>query len=205
MLDNQVPMIVLTGGPCAGKTSVLSFLTQKLSEMGYTVFTLPEMASLILNVGVNPISAGLTTKEFQQVILGSQLNFEDMILDLAKLAQDKAKKPLIICDRGAMDVLAYMEPMEFKELAESLGTSMGELLGSRYLGVVHLRSAAVGVEEAYGFNNPMRHETIEEARAKDAAVCNAWCGHSHLRVVPAMTDFGAKRQRVFGHSGTPRD
>ncbi len=198
MLENKVPMIVLTGGPCAGKTTVLSYLRQKLEEMGYTVFTVPEMATLILNTGINPTSIGLSTKEFQQIILESQLDFEDMILDLSGQVQSKGKKqPLIICDRGAMDILAYMEPLEFKELAESLGAPMGELLGSRYQGVIHLRSAAVGLEEAYNLDNPMRHETAEEARTKDAAVCNAWCGHSHLRVVPAMADFAAKRQRVL--------
>jgi dephospho-CoA kinase len=33
MVDDRIPKIVLTGGPCAGKTSVLNFLAQKLGEM----------------------------------------------------------------------------------------------------------------------------------------------------------------------------
>lgn len=37
--------IVLTGGPCAGKTTALSKLEQHLLELGYFVFIVPETAT----------------------------------------------------------------------------------------------------------------------------------------------------------------
>ena len=36
-----------TGGPCAGKTTGITVLADKLRELGHTVFTVPEAASMI--------------------------------------------------------------------------------------------------------------------------------------------------------------
>ena len=43
--------VVITGGPCAGKTTSLTQIVDSLSEKGYTVFSVPEAASLIFNSG----------------------------------------------------------------------------------------------------------------------------------------------------------
>ena len=48
----RVSEIVLTGGPCAGKTTALAVLSQKLSDYGYQVLVCPETASLVINAGV---------------------------------------------------------------------------------------------------------------------------------------------------------
>ena len=39
--------IVLTGGPCGGKTTAITTLADKLRERGFGVFIVPEAASLI--------------------------------------------------------------------------------------------------------------------------------------------------------------
>lgn len=35
--------IVLTGGPCAGKSTILKRIVEKYSQLGYAVYTLPEI------------------------------------------------------------------------------------------------------------------------------------------------------------------
>lgn len=43
--------IVVTGGPCAGKTTAITTLADKLREKGYATFIVPEAASLIFTSG----------------------------------------------------------------------------------------------------------------------------------------------------------
>ena len=48
-----IPKFVLTGGPCAGKTTALSKIIEKFSDLGYQVYALPETATLFNQAGVN--------------------------------------------------------------------------------------------------------------------------------------------------------
>lgn len=43
----RVHKICLTGGPCAGKTTGLAYISEKLREKGYNVFVVPEASTLI--------------------------------------------------------------------------------------------------------------------------------------------------------------
>lgn len=43
--------ICLTGGPCAGKTTALSTLTQVLTQRGYRVLQVPEAATMLMKGG----------------------------------------------------------------------------------------------------------------------------------------------------------
>ena len=38
---NQIKKIVLTGGPCAGKTTAMVKVIEHFSSLGYKVFTIP--------------------------------------------------------------------------------------------------------------------------------------------------------------------
>lgn len=41
----------ITGGPCGGKTTGLSYLSEKLREEGYEVLIVPEAATMIASGG----------------------------------------------------------------------------------------------------------------------------------------------------------
>lgn len=43
----EIFKIVLTGGPCAGKTTAITTLADKLRENGFVVYIIPEAASMI--------------------------------------------------------------------------------------------------------------------------------------------------------------
>ena len=47
MSSGEVPFfkIVLTGGPCSGKSSSLKYITKKLSNIGFKVYTVPEVST----------------------------------------------------------------------------------------------------------------------------------------------------------------
>lgn len=41
----------ITGGPCAGKTTAIASISEKLRQLGYTVFIVPEAATMIFSGG----------------------------------------------------------------------------------------------------------------------------------------------------------
>jgi putative protein kinase ArgK-like GTPase of G3E family len=48
---HSIVRICLTGGPCAGKTTALSTLSQHLTLMGFKVLMVPEAATLLMKGG----------------------------------------------------------------------------------------------------------------------------------------------------------
>jgi nucleoside-triphosphatase THEP1 len=60
---HSVTRILLTGGPCAGKTSALASICQDLSQLGYKVLTVPEAATIIMKGGAMIASSSFTQKQ----------------------------------------------------------------------------------------------------------------------------------------------
>lgn len=50
---NTIKKIVLTGGPCAGKTTALVKIIDHFSGLGYKVFTIPEVPTMFTQAGMN--------------------------------------------------------------------------------------------------------------------------------------------------------
>lgn len=51
MEQRNITKVCLTGGPCAGKTSGLAYLSEKLRDDDINVFMVPEAATLLANGG----------------------------------------------------------------------------------------------------------------------------------------------------------
>lgn len=198
---SEIVKIVLTGGPCAGKTTALVRVIEHFSSLGFKVFTIPEVPTLFTQSGMNYLT---TNKGFfyqgEKATLEIQLALEDKF---QRMAQECTEQPcLIVCDRGAMDISAYMAPEMWAEITRAVGTSTAELR-QRYDAVLHLVSAADGAEQYYTTaNNAQRYEQMNEeglriARSLDKKVIHAWTGHPHLRVINNHDDFEAKMHRVI--------
>ena len=50
---SNIKKIVLTGGPCAGKTTALVKIIEHFSSRGYKVFTVPEVPTIFLQAGMD--------------------------------------------------------------------------------------------------------------------------------------------------------
>jgi CYTH domain-containing protein/predicted ATPase len=197
---NDIKKIVLTGGPCAGKTTALVRVIEHFSSLGYKVFTIPEVPTLFTQAGMNYLTKNKGFfYEGEKATLEIQLALEDKFL---RMAQECTKPCLIVCDRGAMDISAYMSPATWDDITRSVGTSTPELR-DRYDAVLHLVSAADGAEQYYTTaNNAQRYEQMNEeglrvARSLDKKVIHAWTGHPHLRVINNHDDFDCKMNRVL--------
>lgn len=187
--------IVLTGGPCAGKTTALVKVIEHFSSLGYKVFIIPEVPTLFSQAGMDYLT---TNKKFfyegEKATLETQIALEDKFTRMAEAIEEPT---IIVCDRGTMDISAYMQPDMWDEITLGAGTNSEELR-SRYDAVLHLVSAADGAEQFYTTaNNSERTEGIELARELDKKVIQAWSGHPHLRVINNHENFDTKIKRVL--------
>lgn len=80
----MIKRIVLTGGPCAGKSTALSKLESYLLEKGYVVLIVPESATELIKGGIRPFG--------DQALYG--LDFQEIILDYLDWKQFLASKNL---------------------------------------------------------------------------------------------------------------
>ena len=132
--------------------------------------------------------------EGEKSTLEIQLALED---DFTRMAQTINGPVVIICDRGALDICAYL-PTEMWEKITGLCNVTTQQLRDRYDAVLHLVSAADGAEQYYNTtSNEMRTEGIEKARLLDRKVIQAWTGHPHLRVINNHDNFDTKINRVL--------
>lgn len=190
----EVVKIIITGGPCAGKSTAMSRIQSYFTEMGYTVLFISETATELITGGAAPWTCG-TNVDFQVCQLQLQLDKEKAFEYAAKTMEND--KILIVCDRGALDSKAYMDSVEFAQVLQSLGTNEIEMRDN-YDAVFHLVTAAKGAEEFYTTaNNSARTETPEEAAALDDKLISAWTGHPHLRVIDNNADFEGKIKNLI--------
>jgi CYTH domain-containing protein/thymidylate kinase len=197
-LLEPAPMIVLTGGPCSGKSSSLAYLTEKLSDHGFMVFVVPETATLITNNGIDRRKMDKSTQvaAYEETILEMQLAFEETYSRAVKRIFPEKKK-VILLDRGVMDIKAFISKEDFRTMLKRQGVKEVKLR-DRYAGVIHLVTAADGAESFYtAENNTARIETPEEAIDLDRKTREAWLGHPHLKIIDNRTDFEGKITRVF--------
>ena len=196
----EIKKIVLTGGPCAGKTTALVKITEYFSGFGYKVFNVPEVPTIYSTAGWNYLTPNRDLYyQGERAILETQLALEDQFMRLAEVC---ARPVLIVCDRGTMDISAYIKPEEWEEITAMAGTNSNELR-ERYDAVLHLVSAADGAEQYYTTaTNATRYEKANEeglqlARELDKKVIRAWMGHPHLRVINNHDNFDNKLNRVL--------
>ncbi len=197
---SNVKRIVLTGGPCAGKTTALVRIIEHFSNLGFKVFTVPEVPTMYSQGGWSYLTPNPKLYyEGELAILQTQLALEDSFM---RLAETCTKPTFVVCDRGTLDISAYISSDMWIELCQKCGTTPNELK-ERYDAVLHLVSAADGAEQYYTTaTNSTRYEQANEeglqlARDLDKKVNKSWTGHPHLRVINNHNDFDTKLNRVI--------
>ena len=189
-----ITKIVITGGPCAGKTTAMSWIQNAFTKLGYTVLFVDETATQLITGGAAPW-LNQSNRDFQWHLIQLQAAKERAFEEIARTM--KSSKVLIVCDRAAMDNCAYMTEQEFGWVLKQMQTSK-VALRDQYDAVFHLVTAAKGAEKYYTLaNNQARTETVEEAAALDDKLIAAWTGHPHFRVIDNSTGFEEKMLRLI--------
>eukprot|EP00928_Gymnodinium_smaydae_P058439 TRINITY_DN41649_c0_g1_i1.p1 TRINITY_DN41649_c0_g1~~TRINITY_DN41649_c0_g1_i1.p1 ORF type:complete len:310 (+),score=41.96 TRINITY_DN41649_c0_g1_i1:29-958(+) len=189
--------IVLTGGPCGGKTTCVARLAQHLSSScELKVMVVPELVTLFCTHGASfgDLITDEKVVEFQQLLIREQIHMEDTLLSLGRLS---GKPVVLLLDRGALDGAAYVSDSQWRRVLSRSGVDVNELVHSRYDAVIHLVTAALGAEESYALeNNEVRFESLEGARMADQRTVDAWSACSGVHRIDNSTDFDGKFERV---------
>lgn len=218
MTGKRITKIVLTGGPCAGKTTGMSWIQNTFEKMGYAVIFMQEPATELKSAGITPARCS-SMMAYQLFQMKLQLEKEEVYTraakDIAEASEKRAgnngdhenhenlqgtqrpgKKVLIVCDRGFFDNRAYMTSEEFSEALQILGVSEEEKLRS-YDAVFHLETTAKNAKVFYGTaTNAIRDETPEQAAALDDRVIAAWNRHPNYRIIENLNGFEDKMRHL---------
>ena len=122
---STIKKIVLTGGPCAGKTTALVKVIEHFSSLGYKVFTIPEVPTMFTQAGMDYLTKNAAFfHEGEKATLEIQLALEDKFMRMAETCTEPV---VIVCDRGAMDISAYMTPDMWQEITSAVGVTTQQL------------------------------------------------------------------------------
>lgn len=188
--------LVLTGGPCGGKTTGQARLSTFFENLGWKVYRVPETATVLLGGGVNfadlPDWAAI---KFQENLLKTMIQIEQSFFDLAEASE---RNCLVICDRGAMDASAFVSRKDWEELLAQNHMDEVDIRDNRYNQVVHMVTAASGAEEYYTCeHHTTRLESCDEARERDRLASEAWNGHPYVDIIDNSSDFETKINRLI--------
>ncbi len=163
------PLIVLTGGPGGGKTTLINELRNDAAWRGRFV-ALPEAIFVALPVGISP-----QEPQFQRLMVNIQRNLEEAVLQTLEPTDSR----FILCHRGTLDPLAYWLARGWAQADFFAQDSVSlENHYQRYQAVIHLVTAANGAETHYTrWPQAHRHETIEEAIHLDDLLGQVWGNH----------------------------
>lgn len=195
----MVKRIVLTGGPCAGKTTVLSKIEEDLRSRGYKVFIVKESATELINGGITPFEDGLGMYNFQKIIMMYQYQKEEVYNKAVMESLDD--NIVIIYDRGLLDNKSYVDDSQFKLILDDLSLSLGRKIdefdiANRYDMVIHLVTSAG--KKGYNLeNNKARYESENEAILLDKKTLSSWIIHNNLKIVDSTEVFEDKIKVVL--------
>lgn len=194
--------IALTGGPCAGKTTVFNSLKELLKKDGYYVITIPESATYLIQNGTPPLADRNHALHFQHQILNFQLNRENFAMTYC---QDTLKTNpeffkgynaiIILCDRGIMDNRAYLNQEEYDNMLKRHNLNELELINS-YDIVINLISLATTNKELYALDG-IRYEDVETAAIRDSITSAAWLLHDNLKMIKPTKTIEEKIDLVY--------
>lgn len=136
---HEPKLVVLTGGPGGGKTAVLELVRNAFCEH---IAVLPEAASIVFGGGFPRSDELPMRRASQRAIFHVQREIERGVVEMQRAA-------VVLCDRGALDGLAYW-PDSAASFFDEVGTTLEAEL-RRYAAVIHLRTPAA--ERGYDHRN----------------------------------------------------
>lgn len=188
--------IVVTGGPQAGKSTMIDLAFKTAKKEKRNIFVLHETATQIISGGVEFHKNHYT---FQRAILNLQIANEREVerAICGMIGADAAESAILLLDRGAIDGKAYLKENEWMNLCREVGVEEKELL-LRYDGVIYLESVTKIDENGFSNeSNPVRYETAAEAKVIDDNTYRVWLPHENLKVVKAKVNFDEKKENFF--------
>lgn len=165
--------IVLTGGPCGGKTESLDYLSRRLIEHGKTVVSVNETANSLLSLGYMP-NNNISTFDFQNLLFKIQFLKEYF---------NEGKTDLLLCDRGLLDGKVYIDNIDFQKIL-SQNKMDEQSIFSTYDIALYFRSIAYDYPEEFKLKRI--YESPETGMLRDQKCKDIWerkivlCNYNNL-------------------------
>lgn len=177
----MVKKVVLTGGPCTGKTTVLRSIKDYYTRNGFRVIVVSETATELINDGIKcfGIDKLVDVVDYQEMVLKLQLQKEDIVDSVVSLHENE--DILVVYDRGTLDGEAYINEAEFAKVIKRVNPKLtsNDLL-ARYDMVLVL----IGDKSFYTLEtNSARKESAEEALDIGKKTLMSWIEHDNLKLV----------------------
>ena len=127
-MAKQITRIVLTGGPAAGKTTLISRILKEFKQdEGWKVITIPETATeLISGFGIKPFGGCVSMLDFQDFVVSDQLHKEQLALKAAQMVPEE--HVIVLYDRALFDDKAYISDEEFRQVLARFGLTEQQAL-----------------------------------------------------------------------------
>ncbi|MBI4992163.1 MAG: ATP-binding protein [Candidatus Harrisonbacteria bacterium] len=194
-MEAGIKMIVLTGGPCAGKTTVLKALQEEFARKAIFV---PEVATILLANGFPVPGKDLPwSEEWQACLQGAILPLQRTIENAYLLMAKSKGVKVVVCDRGMLDGAAYT-PGGVEEFCHNNNLIIDDEI-ARYDVIIHLESLAIVCPEKYGqTNNETRFESLERAQQLERAIKEVWRDHLNQTIIDGKRGIEGKIAQVIG-------
>lgn len=182
-VSSLTKLIVITGGPGAGKTAILEMAKKILQP---DAIVLPEAASIVFGGGFWRLPSLSAQSAAQRAIYHVQNELENLVCEEKKWVMG-------LCDRGTLDGLAYWPKSEESFFVMANTTLQKEL--SKYYAVIHLRSPS----NIFGYNheNPLRTESAMQSRVIDEKIAEIWKKHPRYVEVMSEANFLTKSEAAI--------
>ena len=186
--------IVLTGGPSAGKTSIIEELRNHQFK-GAKLLFVSETATDLMKSGIK-VSNIVSEYDFQKEVCKHQLAEEYYKEIAAKLYHNN--NVIIIYDRGLLDGIVYIDENQSREIFADEGLVLEEV-HHRYNLIIHLESSSKNIGYTTE-NNSTRRETEEEAKKiedKTFYINKKYVPSLKLCFIPSCDNFEEKVKEVI--------
>lgn len=188
---SKILRVVLTGGPCSGKTTALENVKEYFESKGYIVIQVSETPTDLMRQGLTYERFG--KKLFQSAIIDMQIAKERIILNTAKTSKSDI---IILYDRGVIDHFTYLTLEEQKDIELKLNIKKDDFY-QEYDAVFHMQSTAIALPDIYT-TTEYRLDTIETAAESDKLIEEFWKQHSYYKKISCTLEFEKKIKQLIG-------
>lgn len=177
--------ILITGGACAGKTTVLEIIKSYLIDNDYNVTIIEEVPTKLINNGITPDKIG--KMEFQELIIKTQIDNEK------KCDYDG----VIIFDGSPIDSMKFITREEFDKIAQKYNTDFEEIING-YDGIIFLETVAKDFPELYSNeNNKARLTNVDAAVVRNDKLFSIYNSSSKIYLIKPDEDIENKKKKVI--------
>ena len=180
--------IVVTGGPCGGKTTFLD----ALRELDLPVVIVPEAATILLSGGFfEPNKDVPWSEDWQTAFEYAVFHLQKSLEETAALQARQKGVSVLICDRGSLDAAVFLPGgLVQAKLLLNLDVNSERL---RYDAVLHLESLATADSANYGTaGNGHRIESVDRAQKIEMLSREVWSQHKNYHFIDGQRSIDSK-------------